>query len=198
MKKPFSLLCLSVFLLLAPWWAFPLQELLHHSFYTTADAFVLLGISGLAAFFCCRFLPDSLFEISDKTGVILSKTKNDKRWLWILAFLAGTFVVLLWINRLILHSFMGSADEHSCYFLAECFRMGKWWLAPHPLSEFFNVVHVGNRDGKWFSVYPPGWPLLMAFGLKYHFLDSLNPAIIAAALFFFFLTAKKLYGTSTA
>ncbi len=98
------------------------------------------------------------------------------------------------VNRKILHSFMGSADEHSCYFMAECLRLGRLWVKPHPLSQFFQVVHVGNRDGKWFSVYPPGWPLLLALGLEWHIVDWLNPFLTMLALVFLYQAAKKVYG----
>ncbi len=101
--------------------------------------------------------------------------------------------VLYWVNQHILHSFLSSADEHSCYFLAECLRKGKLYVDTPPMADFFKVVHVGMRDGKWFSVYPPGWPLIWALGLQFNIVDWLNPVMSALAVFFFYLAGSKLF-----
>lgn len=102
------------------------------------------------------------------------------------------------MNQKVLHAFISSADEHSCYFLAECLRRGKLFVETPPLSEFFSVVHVGNKGGKWFSVYPPGWPLIWSFGLRCGISDWLNPAMSALSLVFFYFVAKKLFSRSAA
>lgn len=114
----------------------------------------------------------------------------------ILCFLVFVLTGLIAVNQYILHAFMNSADEHSCLFLAECLRLGKWWVPTHPLQEFFDVVHVGNRGGKWFSVYPPGWPILLAVGLKFQIQDWINPILSVGALGLLFLTGRKIFGTS--
>lgn len=111
---------------------------------------------------------------------------------------AAVLASLIWINHAILHQFLNSADEHSCYFMAELIRMGKWWVEPHPLSDFFNVVHVGNRDGKWFSVYPPGWPLLWAAGLQLNIADWINPLLTALSLPLLYGAARRLFGPAVA
>ena len=101
------------------------------------------------------------------------------------------------VNLFILNRFMSSADEHSCYFFAECIKSGKLWATPHPLSEFFDVVHIGNKDGKWFSVYPPGWPALFALGLKFKLIDWLNPALATVAVVLLYRTGKKIFSFSS-
>lgn len=113
-------------------------------------------------------------------------------------FFSFSLVGLYLFNRTVLHSFMGSADEYSCYFLAQCLLRGRWWENSPVLSEFFNVVHVGNRDGKWFSVYPPGWPFLLALGLRWNVAEWLNPGLASASLYFLYQTAKKAFGAPSA
>lgn len=92
------------------------------------------------------------------------------------------------------YSFYNTGDEFSCYFLAECIRNGKLWSIPHPLHQFFEVVHVGNKDGKWFSVYPPGWPLIYALALTLRIGDFINPILAVIAVIFFFKIIKQVFG----
>lgn len=178
----------TVCLLFSLYWAPHFHQFLGFNTFITGDAQFALGLALLAGgLFCLVPLPHFSIQLSGRTiGVLLFVT--------VLCFLG--FAV--YINRNVLHSFMNSADEHSCYFFAECLRMGRLWVEPHPLSEFFNVVHVGNKGGKWFSVYPPGWPLIFAFGLGWGIQDYLNPLMSALALIFFFLAGKKIFGASAA
>lgn len=108
------------------------------------------------------------------------------------------FALLIFINRFVLHQFMNSGDEHSCYFLARCLMQGKLWAIPHPLHSFFEVTHLGALNGKWFSVYPPGWPLIWSLAMRLHLTDIINPLIAAAAYFFIFKEAEKIFSPQIA
>jgi len=184
----------AVLLVAAPLWAPHFQELQGHNLFLCADAMVLLGLSLFAGLLCQQFLSDRIISMTESLVSVMSK----KIVLLSCVFLPLLLFGFMAINEFILHSFMNSADEHSCFFLAECFRMGKWWVEPHALSEFFDVVHVGNRDGKWFSVYPFGWPLLMALGLQWNMVDWFNPIMTTFSLVFFFLAGRKIFGTAAA
>ena len=184
----------ALFLLAAPWWAPHTQTLLGRNLFLAADSMVALGLALLLGVLFEKILPDSLVGAAERIAGFVRRNFAGFSFLFLLGTLAGLYAV----NRLILHSFMSSADEHSCYFLAECLRLGKWFIKPHELSEFFNVVHVGNRDGKWFSVYPPGWPLILALGLEWGIRDWLNPILCTLSLIFFFLSGKKVYGFTAA
>ncbi len=111
---------------------------------------------------------------------------------------ALTFVILAMVNRHILLSFMNSGDEHSCYFMAQYLAAGKLWADPPALKSFFEVTHIGMIDGKWFSVYPPGWPLVWAAGLKLHLKDLLNPLLTALSIYPLMKVGEKIYGRGTA
>ena len=186
---PFSLLFVS-----APLWKADQLTLFGHGLFIHTDTFVSFGLSLLFALLAQSWLPSKVLAGVDH---FLKWVNSRMRFLDIL-FLTAVFLGLIVINKLILHSFLSSADEHSCYFLAECLRIKKLWVSTPPLSDFFNVVHVGNRDGKWFSVYPPGWPLIWAAGLSLRIADYLNPMMATTALVFFFLAAKKVWGDSAA
>lgn len=180
---------ISILFFFAPAWTPYLAVINGRSMFLSADVFQWISAILLAAYLSQTFIPAGIF-------------KSSANWFsyrpWSVFFiLAGTLVGLITINREILHSFLNSADEHSCYFLAECLRMGQWFVEPHALSEFFNVVHVGNKAGKWFSVYPPGWPALWALGMQLQIQDWINPILSVSGLFFFYLTGCRLFGKQT-
>jgi len=188
------LLVLSLIFFLAPWWTPHFEQVAGHNMFITGDSIFFLGLAIFVGLISQWLLPQSLLDGTDRLfGFVRSKFI-----FFAISFLLLVLCALYWVNQNILHSFMNSADEHSCYFLAESIRMGKWWVEPHPLSEFFNVVHVGNRDGKWFSVYPPGWPLVWALGLQFNIVDWLNPILATLSLIFFYKAAKKIFGMSSA
>ncbi len=161
---------------------------------------VLLGVTLLVSLLGCYLISDSCVGRCPIPGVGSRGREIKPRGLfWVKALVA---VCSLWaivyglylINQHILHSFLSSADEHSCYFLAECLRRGKLFVDLPVFSDFFKVAHVGMKGGKWFSVYPPGWPLIWALGLEFKIVDWLNPVMSALSVYFFYLSGKRLFG----
>ncbi len=183
---------IGAFFAFAPLWAPHVQQVWGRNLFATPDSMVLLGVTLLVSLLASYLLPD----FPTRTGAsssCRSRTKALGFGIGLLA-LVGLVLVLYLINQHILHSFLSSADEHSCYFLAECLRKGKLFVDIPPLADFFKVAHVGMRDGKWFSVYPPGWPLIWAMGLKFNIVDWLNPVLSALSTFFFYKAGTKLFG----
>lgn len=186
-----GILCLlSLFFLSAPFWFPQTIALTKMNWFIFPKAFFLTGCSllfGVAS----SFLPSKQFILFTERIIELFRAHRK----FFLFLLVVTFLFAAYfVNRFALLSFMSSGDEHSCYFLAECIREGNFWAKPHPLPEFFEVVHVGDKEGKWFSVYPPGWPLLFALGLELNMRDWMNPILTVLALILFYQTGKKIFG----
>lgn len=189
------MMVVSLFFLAAPFWN-PLLQAAGVRILTSLDAVLLFGASGLFYLLGRLWFPSRILN-----GVILLlngvSSFSRKHTFAVFTVLSAALLLSLYaVNQQILHAFLSSADEHSCYFLAECLLRGRLWVEPHPLSEFFNVVHVGNRAGKWFSVYPPGWPLIWAAGIKLQIVDWLNPVMVTIAAGFFFLAGRLVYGAA--
>lgn len=183
----------GVFFMFAWIWAPHVKQVAGRNFFVTTDSMMLLGMTLLVSLLGAHFLPDSF--VWNRTGAsdFQKRVKATSLGIGFLGLVAFV-LILYWVNRNILHSFLSSADEHSCYFLAECLRQGKLYVDIPPLADFFKVVHVGMRGGKWFSVYPPGWPFIWALGIQLHIVDWLNPIMTAAAVFFFYLSGVSLFG----
>lgn len=190
-KKAFfsGMFITATLLITTPWWVMALQEQLNLRWFTTSDSFWLLGLTLFAGLLSALLFPSGIIHPLERISKAFTKYYS---FLLIVGLPLGIFV-LYQINQHVLHSFLNSADEHSCYFLAECIRRGKLLVASHPLSEFFDVVHVGNRDGKWFSVYPLGWPLIWAVGLELQIVDWLNPVLSSLSLILFYKAVKRLF-----
>jgi hypothetical protein len=178
----------SAALLAAPWYA-P-KNLLAYS----GDYLFILGIVLLCGLLSEHFLPGRVLKLFERA---LRHTETRKGALQLL-LAAALIASLLFVNQFVLFQFLNSGDEHSCYFLAECLRAGQLWATPHPLSEFFDVTHVGNRDGKWFSVFPPGWPLLFALGQTFKVTSFINPLMAVLATLLFLKIGSKIFGFKSA
>lgn len=170
--------------------------------FITQDSMILLGMAFIVSVLGAYLLPVPLAIFREGTDAPKSLSGPKRRSRLLTAGVAFSAVVLMvlvlyWTNRHVLNSFLSSADEHSCYFLAECLRKGKLFVDLPLQADFFKVVHVGMRGGKWFSVYPLGWPLIWAMGLNLRIVDWLNPAMSAMSLFFFYLAGIRLFSRAS-
>jgi hypothetical protein len=86
----------------------------------------------------------------------------EQHWLAFSRILIGTgFVIslaLVWCLR----AFPNSADEYSYLFGAQTFLAGRLWNPLPPEPQFFAFLHTLELNGKWVTMYTPGWPLLLA------------------------------------
>jgi hypothetical protein len=86
-------------------------------------------------------------------------------------------------------------DEIAYLFQAGLLRSGRLY-APSPCGrEFFDFPHVIN-NGKWYSIYPPGFPLLLVPGLVLRAPWLINPILAALAVIVFYLLGREVYGRS--
>ncbi len=84
-------------------------------------------------------------------------------------------------------------DEIAYHFQAKLFQSGRLYATSPCGREFFDFPHVIN-NGKWYSIYPPGFPLLLVPGLVFHAPWLVNPVLAALAVFLFFLLGTEVYG----
>lgn len=189
--KAFALKTAGALALLA---GFAIFQTTQHSAGFLPPASVLLQAVALAGLWLGLLLPDRVIPSLEASLSRLTARFS----IFALTVSLLIFGMLILINRFILHSFMNSGDEHSCYFMAQYLSAGKLWATPPELGKFFEVTHIGIKEGKWFSVYPPGWPLVWAAGLKLHLRDILNPLLTAVSVYGLLYLAKKIFGRGTA
>jgi len=109
--------------------------------------------------------------------------------------LAGSFVFVFCglFSALVFERVPHVNDEVAYLFQARLFQSGRLY-APSPCArEFFDFPHIIN-NGKWYSIYPPGYPLLLVPGLLLRAPWLVNPVLAALTVFLLFLLGREIYG----
>jgi len=86
-----------------------------------------------------------------------------------------------------------SGDEYGYSFLAQTLLHGRFYNPPPPVRDLFGFNWIFERDGKWFSQYPPGFSLLLVPFLAAGVPFLLNP-VLTAALAWMTLAAMRALG----
>lgn len=89
-----------------------------------------------------------------------------------LAGVALPLAVQVWVLDRVPHV----QDSINYLWQARVFAMGRLWLPSHPLAEFFGFRFMVN-DGRWYSLFQPGWPALLAIGELLHAPWAVGPAL---------------------
>lgn len=83
-------------------------------------------------------------------------------------------------------------DEIVYLFQAQIFMSGKLYCPSPCGKEFFDFTHMIN-NGKWYSQYPFGYPLLLVFGLLLKAPWIVNPLFAAFSIIIFYFLGKEIY-----
>ena len=114
---------------------------------------------------------------------------------WAVRAAAGAILVLVlaWIAVSVLQRFPNSGDEFCYLYQAETFALGRVTNAAHPLQEFFGFHHVRQVGDRVFSVFPPGWPAVLAAALLTGMPTWLvNPVLGAVLVWLTWTVARRL------
>lgn len=90
-------------------------------------------------------------------------------------------VFLLLLSHFGIHENVAiSPDEHLYLYQGELFSTFRLYVGAHEVPEFFKYAFLATCEGKEFSIFPPGFAMVLAVG---HWLrvPSLLPVLIAAA-----------------
>ena len=87
-------------------------------------------------------------------------------------------------------------DEISALFQARILLGGHFTVPSPPARESFDFPHTIN-NGRWYSMYPPGWPLLLAVGLLIKAPWLVNPFLGGLTILLLYLLGLEIYGRRT-
>lgn len=82
-------------------------------------------------------------------------------------------------------------------FQARIFARGEIWAPAAEPAEFFHFLNLINRDGRWISQYPPGWPALLSLGVLARAPWAANPLLGAFAALLIYELGRDVFGEST-
>ena len=84
-------------------------------------------------------------------------------------------------------------DSVADLFQAKTFALGRLWVPDPHLHSFFNEEFIPVQAGKWFSKYPPGWPLLLSIGVLLHVPWLVDPVLSGVMILLIFLIGREVY-----
>ncbi|HEX2573507.1 MAG TPA: glycosyltransferase family 39 protein [Polyangia bacterium] len=108
------------------------------------------------------------------------------------------FLLLSLVAYGVLEDFPNSADEYAYVFQAETFRHGRLWNPLPPATDFFRYNHLIEKDGKFLSRFPPGWPLVLAVASALAVPRGVVSSIVGVlSLAVLYRIGRRLYGAGT-
>jgi pentatricopeptide repeat protein len=87
-------------------------------------------------------------------------------------------------------------DEIAYLFQAKIFKSGRLYAPSPPCREYFDFPHVIN-NGRWYSIYPPGFPFLLMLGLIFGVPWLVNPLLASLSIIMFYFLGKEIYDHKT-
>jgi len=127
-----------------------------------------------------KVLADERFEKWGEKGICIG-------------LLAATLPAYLLLEWFVFHRLPLSADEFSYLYQAKIFSSGKLSVSAHPVQEFFTSAFIAHKDGRLFSIMPPGWPLLLAPWTWIHASWCVNPILSSLCVVLLFLLGKAMF-----
>ena len=95
--------------------------------------------------------------------------------------LAATSVSIL-IAHAVFETMPHVPDDVAYYFQAKTYAAGLAYRPAPPEPALFEQWLIAIKDGKWFSVFPPGWPLVLALGFLAGVPWLVNPLLAGLAV----------------
>lgn len=84
-------------------------------------------------------------------------------------------------------------DEMAYVWQAQALAQGKLALPTPPDANSLMVPFIVDYNGQRFGKYPPGWPVVLAFGLLLHVRDWVNPILAGLGIWLTYRLGKKLF-----
>ena len=109
-------------------------------------------------------------------------------------FAGGLALAIAWT---VLDGIPHVSDGVSYFFQGKIFASGRLWLEPPAVPGLFEHENVILKDGRWCSLYPPGWPLLLALGWLLGAPWVLNPILLAVSVVGVWRLGRALFDPAT-
>ena len=150
---------------------------------------ILMGLSVLIG-------PWAVSVLYDKR-VFSPPPSTSNRWFLVLTLLA-CFGAGLALNIAAFRDCKITPDENTYLNQARIFAQGKFYGEAPPVPEFFEEPYLAHKDGRIFSIYQPGWSLLLTPAVLLGIERALPPLTATLALLAIFFLAKRLHGSGVA
>lgn len=184
--------------ILLPW-----AEWLRIGYMSNRSDWTLQWLTQLFFLYACLtfagFLPRVSLLLDRMAGTVADFLARTRKWPYVILplamFTAASFLCLRYQGGL-----PHMQDGASYLFQAKIFQAGKLWAPVPALRDFFStpgdMFYAGN--GKWFSIFLPGYSLLLTAGWLVHAPWAVTPLLAAISLAFLMLFLRDQFGDSIA
>jgi len=138
------------------------------------------------------FLFFSLFF--KKRIIILYEKCTTKPNIFLAILLILIFITLALIAYFPFNNHPYSMDEYNYLYQAEIFSQGKLFIETSEIFRPFKETYMIIKEHKLFSKYPPGFSLILSFGVLLNITGLINPLIATVTLIVLYLFVKSLLG----
>ena len=90
------------------------------------------------------------------------------------------------------------SDEVSYIYQARYFKAGMLTMPAPPVPAAFEVNLMTNEDARWYSIFPPGWPLALMIGFWIGVPWLVNPVLAGLNVLGISILLRELYDRRTA
>jgi 4-amino-4-deoxy-L-arabinose transferase-like glycosyltransferase len=90
------------------------------------------------------------------------------------------------------------SDEVSYLYQARYFKAGMLSMPAPPVPAAFNVNLMNYEDARWYSIFPPGWPLVLMIGVWAGVPWLVNPVLAGINVLGISILLRELYDRRTA
>lgn len=188
------------------WWQLALAFL----FLTFASA----AVTPDASIYLTSLASGSLVQLTNIANVILlvmsiPASVSDRVSDWVNKFLTDetqvcldrfSWMAALWIVVLtaVLSYFVYQAhphvpDESQYIFQANYMAAGQLTVKPPLVPEAFSMYMTPTEEPRWFGIFPPGWPAMLAVGRILGAIWMVNPLLAGVCLLMAYLLLQHLY-----
>lgn len=140
---------------------------------------------------------DALRRLSGKIEALLGDTADDgqsvrlDRFVWLAALWVFVFAAAL--NYFVYERHPHVADEAQYLYQANYMAAGQLTVKPPLVPEAFNVYMTPYRDERWYGIFPPGYPAILAIGVKLGIPWLINPLLAGSCVVLTYLFFQELY-----
>ncbi len=157
-----------------------------------------LVLCGLGIALCFRGLVNAQFPwLHTFPSGLFHWIRNLRSRPFVIGVFIGCLLICGSISWHIFNGVPGFIDSCIYMFQARLFAHGLFAAPLPPETQFFEATHTILSD-KWYTVYPPGYPAILALGVLFRISWLVNPLLGALTIVCIYLLAKELYRDTTA
>ena len=109
-----------------------------------------------------------------------------------------TIFVTYWFSGNVYENLPHVEDEFAYIWQAQVFAKGQAYISSPPHPDQLVVPFVVDYNGIRFSKYPPGWSLLLSFGVLANLMSWINPILAGLSIWLTFRLGQKIFNSGIA